>query len=123
MGTDSLLDWSGAGQEDTGATSNSDLGVTSFNICGFCGYFLGRDENLFAQRYWTHLQNSTTCKGAYTVVRARAVYHLLQCSGCGIYKRGDFAFYEYPTYPGGGSAVYVHLTEDQIKELGLPLYR
>ncbi len=120
LGTDIHMDWSGAAQEDTGYTSNAE-DVTSINTCRNCGYFLGRDESLLAERLWEHIESSD-CPGSYTLVPVTAVYHLYECSECGAYKRGDFAYYEYPAYPNGNFTLppsYIHLTEDQIQELGL----
>lgn len=112
QGTGILMDWSAADQENTGATSNSEE-VTSISVCARCGYFYGRDNDLFKERYWKHMEDQPSHQ-SYTVVSVEAVYHLLECSGCGAYKRGEFAFYQ-TGLPGD----LYHLTAAQAKELGL----
>lgn len=118
------LSWDSVPQEDTGATSSVET-VTSINTCRTCGFFLGRDagSSLFIDRYFNHLENSS-CMGSYTVVSVNAHYHLYECYGCGIYKRGELAYYDYPTWPDGNFNLtpnHLKLTDDQIQELGLPL--
>lgn len=120
-GTDTWMNWMAAKQEDTGYLSNV-VDVTSTYTCRTCGYFLGVDEELFEERYWTHMEESLDCPGAYTCVSVTEVHHLLTCSKCGAYKRGDFAFYVYPTWPNGNFNLPpndVQLNEEQIQELGL----
>lgn len=120
-GPDVWCDWAAAMQEDTGYTSNVEI-VTSIHTCRTCGYYLGHEDKL-TERYCMHFLNeSSTCPGSYTTVPVYEVHNLLSCSKCGAYKRGDFVYYQYPTWYNGNfnlTPVYVNLNEWQIQELGL----
>lgn len=114
------MDWQYAGGPDDAGHTNTYAYVSDVILCGTCNYYLGADANeeIFAERYWKHFfEDAVEENGSYTVVPVYAVFDLLECTECGRYKRGDFAFYEY--WPDSDEKNRVELNEAQIKELGL----
>ena len=114
------MDWQYAGGPDDAGHTNTYAYVSDVILCGTCNYYLGADANeeIFAERYWKHFfEDAVEENGSYTVVPVYAVFDLLECTECGRYKRGDFAFYEY--WPSNDEKDRVVLNETQIKELGL----
>ena len=114
------MNWQYAGGPDDAGHTNTYAYVSDVILCGTCNYYLGADANeeIFVERYWKHFfEDAVEENGSYTVVPVYAVFDLLECTECGRYKRGDFAFYEY--WPSNDEKDRVVLNETQIKELGL----
>ncbi len=116
------LDWSGTNQEDTGYTSSSEI-ATWIQEYRYCGFLYENTGNSFMDDFWTHSEEPGQ-HGAYTSQPLWAVYHCLECSECGIYKRGALAYYEYPAFKDGimdtEHTYYIQLTAEQVAALGLP---